>query len=65
MGPCQGRYCGPVVTNLLGEVHDKLPAEIVSYRIRAPLKPITLGELASLEDEPGFAESCQERRSNC
>jgi NADPH-dependent 2,4-dienoyl-CoA reductase/sulfur reductase-like enzyme len=51
MGPCQGRYCGPVVTQLLGEVHDRSPAHIDSYRIRAPLKPITLGELASLEDQ--------------
>jgi NADPH-dependent 2,4-dienoyl-CoA reductase/sulfur reductase-like enzyme len=51
MGPCQGRYCGPVVTNLLAEVHERSPSEIGGYHIRAPLKPITLGELASLEGE--------------
>ena len=52
MGPCQGRYCGPVVTNLLADVHNSSPAEIGSYHIRAPLKLITLGELASLHEEP-------------
>ena len=57
MGPCQGRFCAPVVTQLLAEVHARSPAEIATYRIRPPLKPITLGELASLDDEPEPAAS--------
>lgn len=48
MGPCQGRYCGLTVTALLAEVHARHPAEIGAFRIRPPLKPVTLGELAAL-----------------
>ncbi|MBX3536767.1 MAG: FAD-dependent oxidoreductase [Chelatococcus sp.] len=49
MGPCQGRQCGYTVQALLAEVHD-LPIESVNFfHIRPPLKPITLGEIASLE----------------
>ncbi|MEH6359742.1 MAG: NAD(P)/FAD-dependent oxidoreductase [Amylibacter sp.] len=49
MGPCQGRYCGATVTEILAAETGIHPERIGSYRIRAPLKPITLGELASLE----------------
>jgi len=50
MGPCQGRYCGLTVTELLSEVTGLTPAETGAYRIRTPLKPITLGELAALAE---------------
>jgi hypothetical protein len=55
MGPCQGRYCGLTVTEILARCHGKPPAEIGAYRIRAPLKPVTLAELAALAppDPPG------------
>lgn len=48
MGPCQGRLCGLTVTELIAEERGKSPAEIGYYRLRPPVKPITLGELASL-----------------
>ncbi len=48
MGLCQGRYCGATVTEILAEETGIHPEQIGSYRIRAPLKPVTLGELASL-----------------
>lgn len=48
MGPCQGRLCGLTVTELLAEARGKTPQEIGYYRLRAPVKPITLSELASL-----------------
>lgn len=48
MGPCQGRICGGVVTQVLAEALGKPPAEIGSYRIRAPLKPIPMESLAAL-----------------
>ena len=51
MGPCQGRYCGLTVSELIAE-HRKLPvADIGYYRIRPPIKPITIGELAALHDD--------------
>lgn len=50
MGPCQGRVCGLVVTEVIAETRGLSPAEIDYYRIRPPLKPLTLGELAALDD---------------
>ncbi|MBS0437762.1 MAG: FAD-dependent oxidoreductase [Proteobacteria bacterium] len=53
MGPCQGRVCGNVVTQVLADELGIPPGEVGAYRIRAPLKPIPLGALAGLaEDAP-------------
>lgn len=49
MGPCQGRQCGYTVTRILCDVQNRLPAEVGFFHVRPPLKPITLGELASLD----------------
>jgi thioredoxin reductase len=49
MGPCQGRQCGYTVAHILAGVHGKPVQDIGFYRIRPPLKPLTLGELASLD----------------
>ncbi len=49
MGPCQGRQCGYTVAHLLAAMQKRPVAEIGFYRIRPPLKPVTLGELASLD----------------
>jgi NADPH-dependent 2,4-dienoyl-CoA reductase/sulfur reductase-like enzyme len=49
MGACQGRLCGPVVTELIAAERGVPPQEVGYYRIRPPLKPITLGELVSAE----------------
>ncbi len=49
MGPCQGRYCGLTVTQILAQETKQSHDVVGAYRIRAPLKPITLKELASLE----------------
>lgn len=46
MGPCQGRFCGLTVTEIIAEARRTVPDEVGYYRIRAPVKPITLGELA-------------------
>ena len=50
MGPCQGRMCGPTVTGVLADALGVPPAEVGRFRIRPPLKPLSLGELASLAD---------------
>ena len=49
MGPCQGRQCGLSLTRLVAEMHGGKPEEIGFLRVRPPLKPLTLGELAALE----------------
>ncbi|WP_434558850.1 FAD-dependent oxidoreductase [Pseudomonas sp. R1-6] len=46
MGPCQGRQCGLTVTQIIAAHRRVPPAEVGDYRIRAPLKPITLAQLA-------------------
>jgi bacterioferritin-associated ferredoxin len=48
MGPCQGRLCGLTVTELIAAQRRTTPAEVGYYRLRPPVKPITLAELASL-----------------
>lgn len=47
MGPCQGRQCGLSVTQILADARHVSPSEVGYYRIRPPLKPITLAELAN------------------
>ncbi|SNZ20401.1 NAD(P)/FAD-dependent oxidoreductase [Cohaesibacter gelatinilyticus] len=49
MGPCQGRYCGLVVSDILAHETGQSQQEVGSYRIRAPIKPVTIAELASLD----------------
>lgn len=48
MGPCQGRLCGLTVTELIAQARGVPPQQVGYYRIRPPVKPITLGELASM-----------------
>ena len=48
MGPCQGRYCGLTVTELMARATGRSPADVGHYRVRFPVKPITLRELASM-----------------
>ena len=47
MGPCQGRQCGLTVTEVIADARRVSPAETGYFRIRPPIKPITLGELAN------------------
>lgn len=51
MGPCQGRQCGYTVAHLVAEVQQRAVSEVGFFRIRPPLKPVTLGELATLDSE--------------
>jgi len=48
MGPCQGRLCGLTVTELIAESRGVTPQDVGYYRLRPPVKPITLGEMAAL-----------------
>ncbi|SAK68878.1 BFD/(2Fe-2S)-binding domain-containing protein [Caballeronia arationis] len=46
MGPCQGRMCGLTVTEVIASARNVEPETVGYYRIRPPIKPLTLGELA-------------------
>jgi len=48
MGPCQGRLCGLTVTELIAAARGVPPGDVGYYRLRPPVKPIALAELASL-----------------
>ncbi len=50
MGPCQGRMCGLTVTEVIADELKTTREEVGYYRIRAPLKPVTLAELATAID---------------
>jgi thioredoxin reductase/bacterioferritin-associated ferredoxin len=53
MGPCQGRLCGLTVTELIADARAMSPEDVGYYRIRSPVKPIALAELAGVPtDEP-------------
>lgn len=51
MGPCQGRLCGLTVTELMADERGKTPEEIGYYRLRAPVKPVSLAEIASIPQD--------------
>ncbi|MEZ5818701.1 MAG: FAD-dependent oxidoreductase [Hyphomicrobiaceae bacterium] len=48
MGPCQGRLCGLTLTELLAEANGVAPGEVGHLRVRPPVKPISLSELAEM-----------------
>lgn len=53
MGPCQGRVCGLVVSQLIAAERGEDPGATGYFRIRPPLKPLALSELAEFDaDEP-------------
>lgn len=56
MGPCQGRYCGLTVANVIAARRGVPVAEVGYYRLRAPVKPVTLGELAAMEIDDADAD---------
>jgi thioredoxin reductase len=49
MGPCQGRQCSLGITATIAEIRGITPGEVGAYRIRPPLKPIDVGQIAGLE----------------
>jgi bacterioferritin-associated ferredoxin len=48
MGPCQGRLCGLTVTELIADARGVPPRDVGYYRLRPPVKPVTVAELASM-----------------
>ncbi len=48
MGPCQGRFCGLTVSELIADERGVPVPDVGYFRLRFPTKPLTLGELAAL-----------------
>ncbi|MBD8023252.1 FAD-dependent oxidoreductase [Microbacterium gallinarum] len=46
MGKCQGRYCGPVLTDMEARRRGEAVAERSGFAPQAPVKPVPLGDVA-------------------
>jgi NADPH-dependent 2,4-dienoyl-CoA reductase/sulfur reductase-like enzyme len=56
MGPCQGRMCGHSVAAVIADITGHTPEEVGYYRLRMPVKPVTLAEIAGLPRTPHVME---------
>ncbi len=50
MGPCQGRICGLAAAETIAAARGTGMAQTGVFNVRPPLKPVTMRELARLED---------------
>jgi NADPH-dependent 2,4-dienoyl-CoA reductase/sulfur reductase-like enzyme len=50
MGPCQGRMCGLAAGEIIAHARGTSVADVGVFNVRPPLKPLSLGELAALEE---------------
>jgi len=48
MGPCQGRMCGLTITELIAEARGVPPEAVGYFRLRPPVKPVSLAEIAGI-----------------
>lgn len=53
MGPCQGRQCGQPVANLVAAACNRPLHEVAPFRVRPPLRPLSIGELSALDTMDG------------
>lgn len=54
MGHCQGRMCGTVVTEIMASALHRSHEEIGYYRVRPPIRPLSLAQLATLDEGMEF-----------
>lgn len=52
MGPCQGRLCATTISEMISDARKVSPAETGTYRLRAPVKPVRLAEIAGYPTTP-------------
>ena len=53
MGACQGRFCAPSVARVMADARGVAVEVVDPLRLRFPTKPLTVGELASLDAGDG------------
>jgi thioredoxin reductase/bacterioferritin-associated ferredoxin len=51
MGPCQGRMCGHSAGEVMAALTGRSPADLGYLRIRMPVKPVRLGDIAADQNE--------------
>lgn len=50
MGPCQGRFCGLTISEMMADKLSCPVQEVGAARTRLPVKPLEIGQLAALVD---------------
>jgi len=50
MGPCQSRMCGMTISSIIADARGLPVGDVGASRARPPLKPITVSELAELQN---------------
>ena len=56
MGPCQGRLCGPIISQLIADETGRAVSRIGIYNARFPLKPVTVAEMALCDGDDRHPE---------
>jgi len=56
MGPCQSRMCGLTTVAIIAAETGSSPADIGYMRLRSPIKPVTVGQIAQLSRQAGDPE---------
>lgn len=51
MGPCQGRLCGLTISAMIADELGRSVQDVGAGRLRPPVKPLELGQLAALADK--------------
>ena len=49
MGPCMGRYCGTTVSQIIASTRKQSVEKTGHYRIRPPVRPLTVGQLIDMK----------------
>ena len=49
--------CSATITHILADAQQRSPAEVGTYRLRTPIKPIPLREFASLPLTPDAVQA--------
>lgn len=50
MGPCQGRYCGPLIAAMVARSTGEQPGELSGFAPSPPTRPVEVGALIGLTD---------------
>jgi NAD(P)H-nitrite reductase large subunit len=50
MGPCQGRYCGPLIAAMVARSTGEQPGELSGFAPSPPVRPVEVGALIGITD---------------
>lgn len=60
MGPCQGRMCAQTVAEIVADELGVAPSQVPTQRVRPPLKPLHLADLADMPRGAGEEEEASQ-----